>query len=89
MSMEQELLRLEREGETIIVTSQRVVIARHDGDREEVRQAGITDVVVGAAGSGAGAGYAVRVQHRRPGRAPVATLDDEGAAPRGRRRDIP
>ena len=37
-------------------------------------------MVVGAAG--AGVGYAVRVQHWRPGPALVAELDDEGEARR-------
>jgi len=40
--------------------------------------ADITDVVVGAAG--AGAGYRVRVQHWRPGPALVVELADEGEA---------
>ena len=82
MSAERELLRLERGTATIVVTTQRVVIARHDGDREEVRLADITDVVVGAAAAGAGAGYTVRVQHWRPGPALAATLADEGEARR-------
>ena len=56
----------------------RVVLEDRAGRREEVELADITDVVVGAAGTG----YAVRVQHWRAGPALVATLDDEGEARR-------
>jgi hypothetical protein len=64
------------------VTTARVVIEERGGSRAEVRLADITDVVVGAAGSGVGAGYAVRVQHWRPGPALVAALADEREARR-------
>ncbi len=82
MSTERELLRLERGTVTILVTTARFVIEDRAGRREEVRLGDITDVVVGAAGSGAGAGYAVRVQHWRPGPALLAEVDDEGEARR-------
>ena len=64
------------------MTTAGFVIEDRDGSRAEVGLADSTDVVVGAAGSGAGAGYAVRVQHWRPGPALEASLDDAGEARR-------
>ena len=80
MSTERELLRQAQETATIIVTTARVVIEDRAGGRQEVRLADITDVVVGAAGSGAGAEYIVRVQHWRPEPALVAYCATEGEA---------
>jgi hypothetical protein len=82
VSTERELLRLERGAVTVLVTTARVILEDHAGHREEVQLADITDVVVGAAAAGAGAGYTVRVQHWRPGPALVVELDDEGEARR-------
>jgi hypothetical protein len=82
VATERERLRLERGTVTVLVTTARVVLEDRSGHREEVQLADITDVVVGTAGSGAGAGYAVRVQHWQPGPPLVATLDDEGEARR-------
>ncbi len=82
MSTERELLRLERETATIILTTARLAVEGRDGGRQEVRLADITDVVVGAAGPGAGVRYAVQVKHWRPGPALVVEVDDEGEARR-------
>ena len=82
MSTKRELLRLAQETAMILVTTARLAVEGRDGDRQEVPLADITDVVVGATGSGAEAGYAVCGQHWRPGAALVATLADEAEAHR-------
>ncbi len=82
MSTERELLRLAQETAMMLVTTARLAVEGRDGRRQEVQLANITDVVVGATGSGTGAGYAVRVQHWRPGPALVVEVDDEGEARR-------
>ena len=56
VATERERLQLAQETAAISVTSARVALAGRDGRRREVPLADITDVVVGAAGSRAGAG---------------------------------